>query len=81
MYICFECEYLLTPYLRLPLSLMLYLRFILDRLNSIEGTRSGRGRGRGGRQPTTAGSSRETMPEPKPKPRIDPNAQVVATIQ
>ena len=46
----------------------------------MEGTRSGRGCGRGGRQPTTAGGSRETMHEPNPEPRIT-NAQVAAAIQ
>ena len=47
----------------------------------MQGTRSGRGRGRGGRQPTTEGDTRETMLEPNPEPQIDPNAQVAAAIQ
>ncbi|XP_027156254.1 uncharacterized protein LOC113757040 [Coffea eugenioides] len=47
----------------------------------MEGTRSGRGRGRGSRQPATEGATRETMPEPNPKTQIDPNVQVAAAIQ
>ncbi|XP_027103158.1 uncharacterized protein [Coffea arabica] len=41
----------------------------------MEGTRNGRGRERGGRQPTTEGGARETMPELNPEPQLDPNAQ------
>ncbi|XP_027184078.1 uncharacterized protein LOC113782384 [Coffea eugenioides] len=47
----------------------------------MEGTRSGRGRERGGRQSTTDRDTRETMLEPNPEPQIDPNAQVAAAIQ
>ena len=43
----------------------------------MEGTRSGRGRGRGIRQPSNEGGNWEPMPEP----RVNPNAQVAATIQ
>ena len=58
---------------------MLYLRFTLDRLNSMEGTRNGRGRGV--RQPTTEGGTRGTTSEPTPELRVDPNVQVAAAIQ
>nr|XP_027120355.1 uncharacterized protein LOC113737304 [Coffea arabica] len=47
----------------------------------MEGTCSGRGRGRGIRQSATEGGSWETVPEPNLEPRIDPNAQVAAAIQ
>ncbi|XP_027158299.1 uncharacterized protein LOC113759919 [Coffea eugenioides] len=47
----------------------------------MEGTHSGRGCGRGIRQPSTAGGNREPTPEPNPEPRIDPNAQVATAIQ
>ena len=47
----------------------------------MEGTHSGRRRGRGLRQPATEKGSRETVPEPNLEPRIDPNIQVVAAIQ
>nr|XP_027124227.1 uncharacterized protein LOC113740914 [Coffea arabica] len=47
----------------------------------MEGTRSGRGRGRGGRQPTTERDTGTSIPEPNPEPQIDPNIQVAAAIQ
>ena len=47
----------------------------------MEGTRSGRGRGRGVRQLATGGGSCETMPEPNAEPRVVPNVQVAAAIQ
>nr|XP_027071905.1 uncharacterized protein LOC113696725 [Coffea arabica] len=47
----------------------------------MEGTRSGWGRGRGIRQPTTEGGTRETTSEPNPEPRVDPNVQVATAIQ
>ncbi|XP_071933782.1 uncharacterized protein [Coffea arabica] len=47
----------------------------------MEGTRSGRGRGRGGRQPTIEQGTGTAMPELNPEPQIDPNIQVAAAIQ
>ena len=47
----------------------------------MEGTRSGQGRGRGGRQPTIERGTGTTMPESNPEPQIDPNIQVAAAIQ
>nr|XP_027075956.1 uncharacterized protein LOC113699808 [Coffea arabica] len=47
----------------------------------MEGMRSGRGRGRGGRQPTTEQGTGTEVPEPTPEPQIDPNVQVAAAIQ
>nr|XP_027062811.1 uncharacterized protein LOC113689204 [Coffea arabica] len=47
----------------------------------MEGTRSGRGRGRGVRQPTTDEGIRDTSTEPNPEPRVDPNAQIAAVMQ
>ena len=61
-------------------ALISSLCFALDLDIILEGIRSGQGRGRGGRQPATAGGSRETMLETNPEPRIDPNAQVAAAI-
>nr|XP_027088620.1 nucleolar and coiled-body phosphoprotein 1-like [Coffea arabica] len=47
----------------------------------MKGTRSGRVRGRGRKQPSTERGNREPIPEPTPEPRVDPNAQVAAAIQ
>nr|XP_027122195.1 uncharacterized protein LOC113739150 [Coffea arabica] len=47
----------------------------------MEGTRSARGRGRGGRQPTIKWDAGTAMPEPNTEPQIDPNIQVAAAIQ
>ena len=47
----------------------------------MEGTRSGRGRGRENRQPTTEAGTRGTTSELNPEPRVDQNVQVAATIQ
>ncbi|XP_027169465.1 uncharacterized protein LOC113769198 [Coffea eugenioides] len=47
----------------------------------MEGTRSGRGRGRGHRQPLNEGGNREPMLEPNPEPGVDPNVQVAVAIQ
>ncbi|XP_027169055.1 uncharacterized protein LOC113768775 [Coffea eugenioides] len=47
----------------------------------MEGTRSGRGRGRGIRQPTTDGGTRDTTSEPNPEPRVDPSVQIDAAMQ
>ena len=47
----------------------------------MEGTRSGRGRVRGGRQPTMERGTGTAMPELNPEPQIDPNIQVAAAIQ
>nr|XP_027082238.1 uncharacterized protein LOC113704544 [Coffea arabica] len=46
----------------------------------MEGTRSGRGRGRGSRQPSDRGTA-ETSTGPNPEPRVDPNVQIVAAMQ
>ena len=47
----------------------------------MEGTRCGRGRGRGIRQPSNEGGNQEPTTKPNPKNRVDPNAQVAAAIQ
>ena len=47
----------------------------------MEGTRSGRGRGRSTRQPTTEGGIRDTTTELNPEPRVDPSVQIAATVQ
>nr|XP_027120597.1 uncharacterized protein LOC113737588 [Coffea arabica] len=47
----------------------------------MEGTRSGRGRGCGRRQPSNERENREPMSEPNPEPGVDPNIQVAAAIQ
>nr|XP_027066672.1 uncharacterized protein LOC113692458 [Coffea arabica] len=46
----------------------------------MKGTRSGRGRGRGSRQPSDRGTA-ETLTGPNPEPRIDPNVQLAAAMQ
>ncbi|XP_027166362.1 uncharacterized protein LOC113766361 [Coffea eugenioides] len=46
----------------------------------MEGTRSGRGRGRGNRQPFDRGTA-ETSTGPNPEPRVDPNVQLAAAMQ
>ncbi|XP_071905721.1 uncharacterized protein [Coffea arabica] len=50
-------------------------------LNRMEGTRSGRGRGRGSRQPVNEEGNREPIPEQNPGSGVDPNVQVAAAIQ
>ena len=47
----------------------------------MEGTRSGRGRGRGTRQPTPVRETGETSTGPNPESQIDPNVQIAAAMQ
>ena len=47
----------------------------------MEGTRSGRGRGCGSRQPTPDRGIGDTSFGPNPEPRVDPNVQIAAAMQ
>ena len=47
----------------------------------MEGTRSGRGRGPGSRQPVNEEGNHEPVPEQNPEPGVDSNVQVAAAIQ
>ena len=60
---------------------MLYSCFNPRLVRQIEGTRSGRGRERGRKQPSNEMGNREPTLKPNPESRIDPNAQVAAAIQ
>ena len=47
----------------------------------MEGTRSGRGRGRGNRQPILERGTGETSYGPNPEPRVDSNVQIATAMQ
>ena len=47
----------------------------------MEGTRSGRGRGRGSRQSVNEEGNSESVPEQNVGSRVDPNVQVAIAIQ
>ncbi|CDP18465.1 unnamed protein product [Coffea canephora] len=59
----------------------MYSYVCVERLDSIEGTRSGWGRGRESRQPTSERSTGEISSGPNPKPRVDPNVQIATAMQ
>ena len=47
----------------------------LDRIEFMEGTRSGRGRGHRSRQPTTDRGAGKTSVGPNPEPKVDPTSK------